>query len=80
MVAQPFGQGNALLAQICSGVAVSDAASEHVRTGRRVYPGGMDVGEMTALGDPALDAVPAGPAAVMRCAPLPGARSAPLAW
>lgn len=65
MVAQPFRQGNELLARIDAGMIVVDAAGERVGTVRRVYLGGMDLDEVTALGDPALDEVPAEPPALL---------------
>ena len=58
MVAQPFGEGNALLARINVGMVVVDAVGEHVGTVRRVYLGATDLNEATLVADPALDAVP----------------------
>ncbi|CAA9569211.1 MAG: hypothetical protein AVDCRST_MAG18-1775 [uncultured Thermomicrobiales bacterium] len=58
MVAQPFGEGNELLARISTGMVVVDAAGEHVGTVRRVYLGATDLNEATLVDDPALDAVP----------------------
>ena len=58
MVAQPFGEGNALLARISAGMVVIDAAGERVGTVRRVSLGAADLHEATPVGDPALDAVP----------------------
>ena len=78
MTAQPCGQGNALLARISMGIVGVDAAGEHVRTVGRASPGGTDPGAVTALGDPALDAVPAAPAALPPAWPRPGpSRSTP---
>ncbi len=57
-MAQPFGQGNALLARISAGMSVVDAAGEHVGTVRRVYLGATDLDEATPVADPALAAVP----------------------
>lgn len=57
-MAQPFGQGNALLARISAGMIVVDAAGEHVGTVRRVYMGATDLDEATPVADPALAAVP----------------------
>lgn len=58
MVAQPFGAGNELLAQIRVGMVVIDAADEHVGTVRRVSLGAADLHEATLVDDPALAAVP----------------------
>ena len=58
MVAQPFGQGNELLAAISAGMGVVDAAGEHVGTVRRVSLGAVDLHGATVVDDPALDAVP----------------------
>ena len=58
MTAQPFGQGNELLARISVGMIVVDAADERVGTVRRVYRGATDRHEATLRNDPALDAVP----------------------
>ena len=58
MVAQPFGEGNELLARISAGMVVADAAGEHVWTVRQVYLGAADLNEATLVDDPALDAVP----------------------
>jgi hypothetical protein len=58
MVAQPFGEGNALLMRIREGMAVVDAAGDHVGVVRRVSLGVEDLHEATLLDDPALDAVP----------------------
>ena len=57
-MAQPFGQGNALLARISAGMIVVDAAGEHAGTVRRVYLGATDLDEATPVADPALAAVP----------------------
>ena len=70
MVAQPFGEGNELLAQISAGMVVIDAAGERIGTVRRVYLGAADLNEATLVEDPALaavpDAVPNAPAVVAR--------------
>ncbi len=58
MVAQPFGEGNELLARIRAGMVVIDAAGERVGTVRRVSLGAAELHEATLVGDPALDAVP----------------------
>lgn len=58
MVAQPFGQGNELLARIRAGMVVIDAAGERVGTVQRVYLGAADLHEATLVEDPALAAVP----------------------
>lgn len=58
MVAQPFGQGNELLARISAGMVVVDAADERVGTVRRVSLGAAELNEATLAGDPALAAVP----------------------
>ena len=58
MVAQPFGEGNELLARISAGMVVVDAAGEHVGMVRQVYLGAADLNEATLMDDPALDAVP----------------------
>lgn len=58
MVAQPFGEGNALLGRISVGMLVIDAAGDPVGTVRRVYLGAADLNEATLVDDPALNAVP----------------------
>ena len=58
MVAQPFGQGNALLARISAGMVVIDAAGERVGTVRWVALGAVELPEATPMDDPALAALP----------------------
>lgn len=58
MIAQPFGQGNELLALIREGMEVVDAADERVGTVRRVYRGGSDPSAATVAGGAALDDLP----------------------
>ncbi len=57
MVAQPFGEGNELLARISAGMVVIDAAGERVGTVRRVSLGAADLNEATLVGDAVPDAL-----------------------
>ena len=58
MVAQPFGLGNEVLAQVTEGMDVYDTGGEKIGTVKQVYLGGEDLAEATVSGDSVLHNVP----------------------